>query len=241
MLVKELNARLFDNSILEDYLLSAISSPAAAFEQDYERLELLGDNLVLTCTSTAQADLSLGDAYLKYLSTTYVFVISPAQHEGALHAARLRIISNRALLLNGDAAGLPPFIQSKPFVSKLWTPPNYVLEPPPPPTKEKLEERARVQREAIGGGDETAGTAKSMTGSGQAEVKREPSPDPPLPPSNALEASGATSATDPTAATKVDDNASKKLGKRSRKRRLAEQRDIHWLGDKVHFYNQICD
>lgn len=42
MLVKELNARLFDNSIIEDYLLSAISSPAAAFQQDYERLELLG-------------------------------------------------------------------------------------------------------------------------------------------------------------------------------------------------------
>lgn len=42
MLVKELNARLFDNSILEDHLLSAISSPSAAFEQDYERLELLG-------------------------------------------------------------------------------------------------------------------------------------------------------------------------------------------------------
>ena len=46
MLVKELNARLFDNSILEDYLLSAICSPSAAFEHDYERLELLGTYFV---------------------------------------------------------------------------------------------------------------------------------------------------------------------------------------------------
>ncbi|KZV65685.1 hypothetical protein PENSPDRAFT_737573 [Peniophora sp. CONT] len=207
MLVKELNARLFDNSILEDYLLSAICSPAAAFEHDYERLELLGD------------------AYLKYLSTTYVFVISPAQHEGALHQARLRIISNRALLLNGDAAGLPPFIQSKQFISKLWTPPNFVLEPPPPLSKEKLEAMARAQREA----EEIAAAEKGS------EVKREPSPDRPLPPPAASASATTQTEFNSTEVTKANNtnNPPKKLGKRGRKRKAAEQRDVHWLGDKA--------
>lgn len=221
MLVKELNARLFDNSILEDYLLSAICSPAAAFEHDYERLELLGDFTLLTSLIKSLTVISPGDAYLKYLSTTYVFVISPAQHEGALHQARLRIISNRALLLNGDAAGLPPFIQSKQFISKLWVPPNFVLEPPPPPNKEKLEALARAQREA-----EEAAAAEKVS-----DVKREPSPDRPLPPPVASASAITPPAANTTEATKA--NAPKKLGKRGRKRKAAEQRDVHWLGDKV--------
>lgn len=196
-----------------------------------------------------------GDAYLKYLSTTYVFVISPAQHEGALHQARLRIISNRALLLNGDAAGLPPFIQSKPFISKLWAPLNFALEPPPPPSKEKLEARARARREAdeaaavVNAGkektsaDETAGVgvpgavvADKQPGSvragiTQAEVKREPSPDPPLVASANVTASIVINAAD--AANPSDVGSAKKPGKRGRKRKAAEQRDVHWLGDKV--------
>lgn len=42
MLVKELNARYFDHSIIEHRLHAAVSSPSAAVEFDYERLELLG-------------------------------------------------------------------------------------------------------------------------------------------------------------------------------------------------------
>lgn len=43
LLVKELNARFFEHSILEPPLLSAVSAPAAGMEFDYERLELLGE------------------------------------------------------------------------------------------------------------------------------------------------------------------------------------------------------
>lgn len=42
LIAKELNAKLLNNAIVEDYLLAALSPPIAALEYDYERLELLG-------------------------------------------------------------------------------------------------------------------------------------------------------------------------------------------------------
>lgn len=45
LVVKELNAKLFDNSIRDLDLLAALTSPAALAERDYERLELLGTSL----------------------------------------------------------------------------------------------------------------------------------------------------------------------------------------------------
>jgi hypothetical protein len=115
LLVTELNAALFDHSIEGHHLHAAISAPSACAELDYERLELLGD------------------AYLKYLSSIYLFVTNPAQHEGALHSARLRIISNKALFLNAESVGLAPYIQAKPLAPRQWSPPNFTVIPPPPP------------------------------------------------------------------------------------------------------------
>ena len=115
LLVTELNAALFDHSIEDHHLHAAISAPSACAELDYERLELLGD------------------AYLKYLSSIYLFVTNPAQHEGALHSARLRIISNKALYLNAESVGLAPYIQAKPLAPRQWSPPNFTVIPPLPP------------------------------------------------------------------------------------------------------------
>ena len=42
LLVKELNAKLFNRAISDDMLLAAITAPAASVAFDYERLELLG-------------------------------------------------------------------------------------------------------------------------------------------------------------------------------------------------------
>jgi len=44
LLVKELNARMFDNVIREDLLREALTPPAAEAGYNYERLEILGDN-----------------------------------------------------------------------------------------------------------------------------------------------------------------------------------------------------
>ena len=112
LLVTELNAALFDHSIGGHHLHAAISAPSACVELDYERLELLGD------------------AYLKYLSSIYLFVTNPAQHEGALHSARLRIISNKALFLNAESVGLAPYIQAKPLAPRHWCPPNFTVIQP---------------------------------------------------------------------------------------------------------------
>ncbi|KAI9512169.1 ribonuclease III, partial [Russula earlei] len=132
LLVTELNAALFDHSIQSHQLHAAISAPSACAEFDYERLELLGD------------------AYLKYLSSIYLFVTNPAQHEGALHSARLRIISNKALFLNAESVGLAPYILSKPLVPKQWSPPNFTVIPPPPPKASTAESATTVNGGSAG-------------------------------------------------------------------------------------------
>lgn len=127
LIVHELNANLFGYSIHENLLLSAISAPSTGFEVDYERLEFFGWSNISRrhpfFTPVA------GDSFLKYLASIYVFVTNPAQHEGALHAARQRIISNKVLMQNADRIGLPQYIQSKPFSHKLWYPPNFTVDP----------------------------------------------------------------------------------------------------------------
>ncbi|KAI6047271.1 hypothetical protein EDC04DRAFT_2622522 [Pisolithus marmoratus] len=112
LIVQELNAEFFNHSIDEGHLLAAISAPSAGYEVDYERLELFGD------------------AFLKYLASIYVFVMNPS-HLGALHAARQRIISNKALMESAVRSGLPQYIQGKPFSYKLWHPPNFTVDPFP--------------------------------------------------------------------------------------------------------------
>ncbi|KAJ7228751.1 hypothetical protein GGX14DRAFT_346266 [Mycena pura] len=107
LLVKELNARFFNHQISENLLDMAITTPSTRMEYDYERLELLGD------------------AFLKYLASIYVFVNEPSGKEGALHLARQHIISNQTLFSKFDSVGLPLYIQANPFGIKSWQPPNF--------------------------------------------------------------------------------------------------------------------
>lgn len=157
LLVTELNAALFDHSIHEAQLHAAISAPSACAEFDYERLELLGD------------------AYLKYLSSIYLFVTNPSQHEGALHSARLRIISNRALFLNAESVGLATYIQAKPLVPKQWCPPNFTVIPPPPPKAQENASATRVDKD--NGAEREAGVDASETQEVIQEEKDCVSPD----------------------------------------------------------------
>ncbi|KAF9075929.1 hypothetical protein BDP27DRAFT_1540164 [Rhodocollybia butyracea] len=107
LLVKELNAELFNHHISEALLHVALTASSAGIEYDYERLELLGDS------------------FLKYLSSIYVFVMHPKADEGSMHNYRKLIISNKSLLKNSLAVGLPAFIQSKPFGFKTWNPSKF--------------------------------------------------------------------------------------------------------------------
>ncbi|KAG5716521.1 Dicer-like protein 1 [Termitomyces sp. T112] len=107
LLVKELNSKLFDNKIADTYLHMALCTPSCGAEYDYERLELLGD------------------AFLKFISSTYLFVSRPTHKEGSLHNARQDLISNKSLFQYACRAGIPSYIQSKLFSPRLWTPPFF--------------------------------------------------------------------------------------------------------------------
>ncbi|KAF5393919.1 hypothetical protein D9757_000107 [Collybiopsis confluens] len=109
LLVKELNACLFNQRISEDLLHAAVSTPSAGIEYDYERLELLGDT------------------FLKQISSVYVFVMYPKADEGSMHNYRQSIINNKFLLKKAVIIGLPAFIQSRPFSLKTWKPSAYPL------------------------------------------------------------------------------------------------------------------
>lgn len=103
-LVKELNAKYFGRVISDELLLQAITSPTALRGYDYERLEWLGD------------------AFLKYFSSCFLFSTHPKSAEGQLHTARGALISNNTLFLAANRMKIPQFIQSAAFVLRTWKP-----------------------------------------------------------------------------------------------------------------------
>ncbi|KAI0786396.1 hypothetical protein C8Q75DRAFT_271436 [Abortiporus biennis] len=104
LVAKEFNSHFFDNEVAEEHLIPALTTPSAVLDCNYERLEFLGDT------------------FLKYVASIYVYITMPNKQESALHHARLQIINNKALLRAAILAGLPPYIHAKPFVAKVWQP-----------------------------------------------------------------------------------------------------------------------
>ncbi|KAG6855112.1 hypothetical protein C0991_006041 [Blastosporella zonata] len=90
----------------------SLCTPSSGAEYNYERLELLGD------------------AFLKYMSSTYLFVTHPAHKEGSLHDERQGLISNKSLYRCADRAGVPNYIQSKLFSPRVWAPPFFTVPAP---------------------------------------------------------------------------------------------------------------
>ena len=86
LLAQEVNAKLFDSKVDEHHVLCAFTAPASSMEHDYERLEMLGD------------------AYLKAVVSTQLFVANWSAHEGELHVSRRLVISNKVSSLAGLAA-----------------------------------------------------------------------------------------------------------------------------------------
>lgn len=137
LVVKEMNNRYFQNSIREDLLCEALTTVSAGMEQDYERLELLGEaqhSLDWFISQTCAHGMT-GDAFLKYVSSVFVFVVNATQNEGSLHVSRQQILSNRALLQASTRVNTPPYIRSSFFNVRTWMPPNYVSLIPPPKDK----------------------------------------------------------------------------------------------------------
>lgn len=197
-----------------------------------------------------------GDAYLKYLSSIYLFVTNPSQHEGALHSARLRIISNKALLQNGDSAGLPPFIQAKNFVSKFWRPPSFEVYAQPslaPIGNIKSEAEGDVDayvvadRDAVAAGcEDTLAVPVAITlvkeeDSASASVLDRLQRNEPSIVRRERMSVDTTKDPLPTASSSVkadkeQSGDSKDPGREfpgTKQKRLQDEQGIHWLGDKV--------
>ncbi|KAF9148519.1 Dicer-like protein 1 [Linnemannia schmuckeri] len=93
-----------------DYLQEAFTTSSSNRDYQYERLELLGDS------------------FLKFSSTIRLYIVNPAKDEGQLHASRIRIISNKALLDHATSLELYRFISSTPFHRKSWRPPYFTVD-----------------------------------------------------------------------------------------------------------------
>ncbi|KAF9534830.1 hypothetical protein CPB83DRAFT_901776 [Crepidotus variabilis] len=155
LLVKEMNARFFDHAVRDDLLHNALCAPSAGLEYDYERLELLGD------------------AFLKYLASVYVFVTNPSLSEGALHVARQKIISNRSLLFHAGRIGMPAYIQSKVFAYKAWQPPNFRVYIPPKTPKEYTRKKMFAEGDPEKGTQEEGGKGSEVSGALPAQQEPE--------------------------------------------------------------------
>ncbi|GAA6001448.1 uncharacterized protein JCM10292_006259 [Rhodotorula paludigena] len=116
-LIVELNERIFGGKLDEEHVRTALMTPSASVGLDYNRLELLGD------------------AFLKYMSSTYCYVSHErTTHEGILHRARLEQINNHRLYEAGKACNVPSYLVSRPFTSRQFLPPNFTqLSPGPAP------------------------------------------------------------------------------------------------------------
>ncbi|KAF9162667.1 Dicer-like protein 1 [Actinomortierella ambigua] len=106
----ELQARLGLTEIPVELMLVALTTPSANMAMKYERLELLGDS------------------FLKFSCTIRLYIVNPANDEGALHASRIQIVSNEALRGHAKALELYRHVSATPFHRKAWRPVGYGAE-----------------------------------------------------------------------------------------------------------------
>jgi endoribonuclease Dicer len=209
--VKELNAKLFDHVIPERLLHMSISAPSAGIEYDYERLELFGEYYMMLIYPHHPVNGFSGDAFLKYLSSIYVFVTNPTQNESSLHIIRQRIINNKALMQHAFRSHLPEFIQAKPFVLRSWQPPNFVVAPSSPKGS---------NLDASGGCSAIIHTQSSNENECNAG---------PLDDSKSFPTLQAV----PITQESLETAENLRLNKRTRKQKQQDERNVQWLGDKV--------
>lgn len=153
-----------------------------------------------------------GDAYLKYLSSIYLFVTFPSTPEGALHILRQKIISNRSLLRNANRCGLPQYIQSKTFTLKSWSPPGFHVY-----QKRKVEPQAEGSAQALEDGE--------LLNDDKAPVTREKNSveeDVNIEDRSEEKSLGMVPAPNKTPTQKL-----------SKRRRQENESNVQWIGDKV--------
>ncbi|CAE7125714.1 unnamed protein product [Rhizoctonia solani] len=106
LIAKEVNLTLFQGQIRDEMVIHALCSRTAHRTFSYERLEFLGDT------------------FIKYAASAYLYGTEPSSPSGTLHARRQKMVNNRSLWLGAQDLGLPPCIQSEVFRPKQWFIPN---------------------------------------------------------------------------------------------------------------------
>ncbi|KAF9913598.1 Dicer-like protein 1 [Lobosporangium transversale] len=91
-------------------LQEAFTASSANRDFQYQRLELLGDS------------------FLKFSSTIRLYIVNPSKDEGQLHASRIRVISNNALLRHATNHELFLYVSSTPFHRKNWRPTRFTVD-----------------------------------------------------------------------------------------------------------------
>ncbi|KAG8715451.1 hypothetical protein FRC11_004111 [Ceratobasidium sp. 423] len=106
LIAKEVNLTFFQGQIRDELVMHALCSQVAHRTFNYERLEFLGDT------------------FIKYAASAYLYGTEPGAPSRILHARRQKMVNNRSLWLGAEALGLPPCIQSEVFRPKQWFIPN---------------------------------------------------------------------------------------------------------------------
>ncbi|KAK0547930.1 Dicer-like protein 1 [Tilletia horrida] len=108
MCAERCNLELFEGQIATSHLVEALTIPSVGYSYNYERLEFIGDT------------------FLKFLATAYVFSEHITSQEGELHKERRDIIMNRTLLKHCVRLSLSDFLLLASFGPRTWTPPNFI-------------------------------------------------------------------------------------------------------------------
>lgn len=109
LLIREAKLRLHLPELHDNLLLEALAASSSNMFINYERLELFGD------------------AYLKMISSIYLYFKYPLKNEGQLHCQRIRIICNKNLYTCFKNLQLYEFVTSKPLVRARFCPPGFQL------------------------------------------------------------------------------------------------------------------
>ncbi|KAJ9052737.1 Dicer-like protein 1 [Entomophthora muscae] len=94
--------------VCDKQIAEALTLPSASLPLDYERLELLGD------------------AFLKFMVTVYLYVTRPKDDEGKMHCHRVRKICNKTLFQKCRQFNLTQYFNWKPLDKAKWRPPNFI-------------------------------------------------------------------------------------------------------------------
>ncbi|WKY02864.1 hypothetical protein Q1695_016281 [Nippostrongylus brasiliensis] len=139
--------------------------------------------LLLTALTTSNANdginlerlETIGDSFLKYSVTDYLYHTHPDQHEGKLSFARSKEVSNCNLYRLGKRLGIPSLIVASKFdVYDSWLPPCYMPNNDfKAPNSEDAEERDKFIEDVLEGNDTARKLPKPVTGWDQADANND--------------------------------------------------------------------